>query len=78
MATLVIHDLPESLELDRQAMAAITGGAMVQAHQTLFERRHTFTGFPRTGFAHSTVPANAQGAAISEPPQSTIGTTLLR
>ena len=43
MATLVIHDLPESVELDRQAMSAITGGSMVQAHQTLFTRRQTFT-----------------------------------
>ena len=48
MATLVIHDLPESVELDRQAMSAITGGSMVQAHQTLFSRRQTFTGFPQT------------------------------
>jgi hypothetical protein len=78
MATLVIHDLPESLELDRQAMAAITGGAMVQAHHTLFERRHTLTGLPRTGFAHSSARTNAQGASSGEQPESTIGTTLLR
>jgi len=27
MATIVIHDLPESSELDRQAMHAIAGGS---------------------------------------------------
>ena len=46
MTIVVIHDLPESVELDKQAMAAITGGAMVQAHQTIFARRQTFTGLP--------------------------------
>lgn len=35
MGVLVINDLPESVDLDRQAMAAITGGAMVRAHQTM-------------------------------------------
>ena len=44
MTHLVIHDLPESVELDKLAMAAVTGGAMVQAHETLFVRRQTFTG----------------------------------
>jgi hypothetical protein len=34
MSILVIKDLPESVELDRQAMAAITGGARVASHQT--------------------------------------------
>jgi hypothetical protein len=31
MATIVIKDLPESTELDRQAMIAITGGARFRA-----------------------------------------------
>ena len=31
MATIVIKDLPESTELDRQAMLAITGGARFRA-----------------------------------------------
>jgi hypothetical protein len=31
MATIVINDLPESMELDRQAMLAITGGSRVRA-----------------------------------------------
>ncbi|MGZ2747580.1 hypothetical protein [Burkholderia stagnalis] len=35
MGVLVINDLPESVDLDRQAMAAISGGAMVRAHQTM-------------------------------------------
>ena len=43
MGTLVINDLPESVDLDRQAMAAITGGSMVQAHQTMLAPQ-MFTG----------------------------------
>ncbi len=31
MAIIVIKDLPDSVELDREAMAAITGGARVRA-----------------------------------------------
>jgi hypothetical protein len=31
MVTIVINDLPESMELDRQAMLAITGGSRVRA-----------------------------------------------
>jgi hypothetical protein len=53
MTHLVIHDLPESVELDKQAMAAITGGAMVQAHQTIFARRQTFTGLALATAAHA-------------------------
>ena len=45
MGTLVINDLPESVDLDRQAMAAITGGSMVQAHQTMLAPR-MLTGLP--------------------------------
>lgn len=74
MATLVIHDLPESVELDRQAMSAITGGSMVQAHQTLFTRRQTFTGFPQTTAvekAESASPFSGKGAPG-------VRTTLLR
>jgi len=74
MAMLVIHDLPESVELDRQAMSAITGGSMVQAHQTLFTRRQTFTGFPQTTVvekAESVGPFAGTGALR-------VHTTLLR
>lgn len=39
MGTLVIKDLLENVELDRQAMAAITGGARVASHQTLLAPR---------------------------------------
>ncbi|WP_174913270.1 hypothetical protein [Burkholderia diffusa] len=35
MGVLVINDLPESVDLDKQAMAAIAGGAKVRAHQTM-------------------------------------------
>jgi hypothetical protein len=34
MATIVIKDLPESTELDRQAMFAIAGGARFRAART--------------------------------------------
>ncbi|WP_269506464.1 hypothetical protein [Burkholderia sp. IMCC1007] len=35
MGVLVINDLPESVDLDKQAMAAITGGARVRAHHSM-------------------------------------------
>ncbi|KVC69629.1 hypothetical protein WJ47_14370 [Burkholderia ubonensis] len=57
MGVLVINDLPESVDLDRQAMAAITGGAMVRAHQTMLAPRT----FP---FLHT----DAQDAASTRAP----------
>lgn len=72
MTTLVIRDLPESVDLDRQAMAAITGGSMVQAQQTLFARRHTLTGLPQTGFA------TVRGTRPLESIDTPLPTTLLR
>jgi hypothetical protein len=72
MATLVVHDLSESVELDRQAMAAITGGSMVQAQQTLFARRHQFTGLPQSAFT------NVQGTVPFERPDVPVRMTLLR
>jgi hypothetical protein len=56
MGTLVINDLPESVDLDRQAMAAITGGAMVQSHQTMLAPQ-MFTGLR--------IAAGNSGAATS-------------
>lgn len=38
MATIVIKDLPESLELDRQSMLAIAGGARIGARHGLAGR----------------------------------------
>lgn len=38
MSTLVIKDLPESIELDREAMKAVTGGARSAGHQTPLAR----------------------------------------
>lgn len=35
MTIIVIKDLPESVDLDRQAMVAITGGARTRGRQTL-------------------------------------------
>lgn len=75
MAMLVIHDLPESVELDREAMAAVTGGSMVQAHQTLFARRQTFTGLPLGSIA-SAEARTPFGKTAASPPH--VRTTLLR
>jgi hypothetical protein len=38
MATIVIKDLPENMELDRQAMQAITGGARLRGRPLAFVR----------------------------------------
>lgn len=38
MATIVIKDLPENLELDRQAMQAITGGSRMRGRPLAFAR----------------------------------------
>lgn len=38
MAIIVIKDLPESIDLDRQAMLAITGGARVRGRPTSLGR----------------------------------------
>jgi len=38
MATIVIKDLPENMDLDRQAMAAITGGARLRGRPTASAR----------------------------------------
>ena len=57
MGVLVINDLPESVDLDRQAMAAITGGAKVRAHQTMLAPQP----FP---YLHT----DARGAALAHAP----------
>jgi hypothetical protein len=38
MSTIVIKDLPENIELDRQAMIAITGGARTRGPQAFRTR----------------------------------------
>lgn len=38
MAIIVIKDLPESVDLDRQAMLAITGGARTRGRPTFLGR----------------------------------------
>ena len=50
MATIVIKDLADSVELDRQAMTAITGGSRIRGRQpstghTLF-RAERVVSFP--------------------------------
>ena len=72
MGILVINDLPESVDLDRQAMAAITGGSMVQARQTMLGAQ-PFTGL-RIGAG---VNAAAFTPSVSTTAQRT-RTTLLR
>ena len=44
MAIIVIKDLPESVDLDRQAMLAITGGARTRGRPAFLAR----TALPRT------------------------------
>jgi hypothetical protein len=68
MTTLVIDDLPESIELDRQAMAAITGGARVRGHWAVSARRQTLTGLGSHG-------ATAV-AAVAPTPASSVQTLL--
>ncbi|AYZ64917.1 hypothetical protein EGY31_16600 [Burkholderia multivorans] len=64
MGVLVINDLPESVDLDRQAMAAITGGAMVRAHQTMLAPR-TFPYLHTDAKIAASTPAQVAEAATS-------------
>lgn len=41
MAIIVIKDLPENVDLDRQAMQAITGGARLRGRPLAFARGST-------------------------------------
>lgn len=64
MTIIVIKDLPESVDLDRQAMVAITGGARTRGRQTFIEstiiRSTRIVNYP-TGFTpKSLVNANRQ------------------
>ena len=60
MATIVVKDLPENIDLDREAMTSITGGARMRASKTIFthlplqgSRIVTYPpGFPRTPLAN--------------------------
>lgn len=38
MTTIVIKDLPESVDLDREAMVSITGGARLRTAKTIFTK----------------------------------------
>ena len=55
MSKIVIKDLTESVELDREAMSAITGGACTQGNQSSFDpaifRSTKIVNYP-PGFAH--------------------------
>ena len=56
MATIVVKDLPESIDLDREAMTSITGGARMRAPKTIFTRTMSqgarIVNYP-PGFPHS-------------------------
>jgi hypothetical protein len=69
MSTLVIKDLPESVELDREAMAAISGGARIAAHQTQLAPR-PFVGLRLEVAGASTTRGPA--AVITTPPRPTL------
>jgi len=47
MATIVIKDLPENMDLDREAMQAITGGARLRASPAASVRAPRFTELSR-------------------------------
>jgi hypothetical protein len=64
MTTIVIKDLPENIELDRQAMSAITGGARISGHPSVRNRtrfRGTgILGYPGIAVAQQPSMAYAQ------------------
>lgn len=47
MATIVIKDLPENMDLDRQAMQAITGGSRLRGSPAASVRAPRSPGSPR-------------------------------
>ncbi|MGV2289356.1 hypothetical protein AAHK20_11650 [Trinickia sp. YCB016] len=77
MGTLVINDLVESVDLDRQAMAAITGGSMVQAHQTMLAPQ-LFTGLRIAAGLGEFAGEFAGRSPIAEAVAQRTRTTLLR
>ncbi|SDE16855.1 hypothetical protein SAMN05421548_13527 [Paraburkholderia lycopersici] len=66
MGILVIKDLPESVDLDKQAMAAFSGGARVASRETLLAPRPFIA--IRIGAATSRAPV----AETSKPPRPTL------
>ena len=69
MGTLVIKDLPESVDLDRQAMAAITGGARIGSHQTMLAPQPF--GALHAGFANVQTPRGLV-TVTAAPPRPTL------
>lgn len=51
MATIVIKDLPENTDLDREAMQAITGGARLRASPAASIRAPRLSGLSRDASA---------------------------
>jgi len=66
MATIVIKDLTESVDLDRQAMSSIIGGARTRGRQSLPVRTifnsTRIVNYPR-GFAGN-LPADTGGPSV--------------
>ncbi|HVK56765.1 MAG TPA: hypothetical protein VM532_17275 [Burkholderiales bacterium] len=58
---ITIKDLPESVDLDRKAMAAITGGARIRAPQSILastmSRRTLIANYPTTPLSASQMRA---------------------
>lgn len=68
MATIVIKDLADSIDLDRQAMHAITGGARVRGRptvlgRTIFRSAGIIQPLTRPASAKAPVKAAAKAAA---------------
>ncbi|TKC81634.1 hypothetical protein FAZ69_27090 [Trinickia terrae] len=72
MGILAINDLPESVDLDRQAMAAITGGSTVQSHRTMLAPQ------PFTGLRFGIGPGEIHRTPIAEAVEQRTRSTLFR
>ena len=74
MTIIVIKDLPESIDLDRQAMLAITGGARTRGRPTVVGRKIGRTIFRSTGIINypagfaSRPPVDANGKSTGNTP----------
>ena len=68
MAAILIKDLPDSVELDKQAMSAIVGGARTRTSKTL----RTYA-TPASGTRIVNFPASQIGVAAGQPTAKTTG-----
>ncbi|MDN7183947.1 hypothetical protein M0D69_39240 [Caballeronia sp. SEWSISQ10-4 2] len=68
MAVILIKDLPDSVELDKQAMSAIVGGARSSAHQAL-----RWYAKPASSTRIVNFPASQIGVTVPQPTAKTTG-----